>query len=41
MSFGVFIQGWKHDRENDGSVFRQQTHDVFVVPIVESTFGHL
>lgn len=41
VCFGVLIQSWKHDWKNHCSIFCQETHDVFIVPVVESSFGNL
>ena len=37
----VFVQGRKHDGQNHGGVFCEETHDVLVIPVVERAFGDL
>jgi len=41
MRFRIFVQRWKHNRQDDDRIIANQWHDIFVIPIVECTFGHL
>ena len=41
MRLRVFVQGRKHDGQHDGGIFCEETHDVFVIPVVERAFGDL
>lgn len=41
MFFGNPIKTGKHDGKDDIRVFFYQTHDVFIIPIIECPFCHL
>ena len=41
VALGVLVEGRKHDGEDLGSVVTDQTHDVLVVPVIQSSLCHL
>jgi hypothetical protein len=41
VRLGVVVERGEHDRQNHRGVFRDQRHDVVIVPVVKSTFGDL
>ena len=41
MLFGDPVEAGEHDGQDDAGVLLDQTHDVLVVPVVQSSLGHL
>lgn len=41
MGLGVAVECREHDGQDPGSVVADQTHDVLIVPVVQSSLGHL
>ena len=41
MGLGVAVKCWEHDGQDFGSVVTDQTHDVLIVPVIQSPLRHL
>lgn len=41
MSFGVFVKWCKHDWKDDVNVITNKVAEVFIIPKIQGTLGHL
>ena len=41
VALGVLVEGGEHDGEDLSGVVADQTHDVLVIPVIQSSLCHL
>lgn len=41
VTFGVLIKSREHDGEDFGSIVTDQTHDIFIVPVIQCPLSNL